>query len=233
VLLVAALVLPVLAACGGGGTDFVAQPQELAVIEDCANASVYADRIVAGLWNRLCPADTVPTPGVQVNLATGEFDIRTTVRGRNLHAFGFIKSSLSLLNGLQRDDTASVDVTILTDKGSGQGKFYLTPDAKHSLRVTGHFDFENERCDIAVNSIEFRGWAAGTTVRLWGRLEFDTREHKTGDRIEGIVQFIETELEDEPVAPRLEAYRYHGSGPLAELTQYERHYSPDLYDIFG
>jgi hypothetical protein len=233
VLLAVFLILPILTACGGNGTDFVAQPQELAVLEDCSQASLYVDRVVAGLWNQLCPADPVPTPGVTFDLQTGEFEIRTTVRARAVHVHGFLGSKLSLVNGLQLGDVATAVFTLTADDLTGEGTIFVAPEAGHSLHVWGQITFENQRCEIVMNNLDFRGYAGGTNVRLWGNIPFETREFRSGDDVLGNVLFEPTELEDEPVPAQLDAQRIHAAIPLPEHTAYRVHLDPLLFDIFG
>lgn len=232
-LLTVLLILPALVACGGGGTDYVAQPQELMVLDDCSQATICIDRVVAGLWNQLCPSDPVPIPGVSFDLQTGEFDIRTTVRTKSVHIHGILASQLSLVNGIQLGDVATAVFSVTSDGLTGQGTLFISPDAKHSLHVWGQVLFENQRCEIAMDSIDFRGYAAGTTVRLWGNVPFETREFETGDDVLGNVLFEATELEDDPVPAQLDAERLHDAVPLVERTAYRIHLDPELFDILG
>jgi hypothetical protein len=191
------------------------------------------DRVVAGLWNQLCPADPVPTPGVSFDLQTGEFEIRTTVRTKSLHVHGFLASQLSLVNGIQLGDVATAIFTITADDLSGEGTLFISPDQKHALHVWGQVTLENQRCAIDMNGIELRGYAAGTTVRLWGNTPFETRDAGTGDDLLGNVLFEPTELEDEAVPAQLDAVRIHEAYPLDEHTAYRIHLDPLLFDILG
>jgi len=229
----AVLLLPVLAACGGGGTDLVAQPQELAVLDDCSQAAIYADRVVAGLWNQLCPADPVDAPYVTFDSLTGEFWVRDAVRGRNVTIHGYVSTQQSILYGLQLGDVATAIFTITAGEGTGGGTLFISPDVKHSLHVTGEIRFENQRCEILIEGLDLRGWAAGTTARLWGCVPFRTREATTGDMIEGEVNFEEVELTEFAPPARMDAYRMHGDGPMAVRTQYEMVLDPRLFEIFG
>jgi hypothetical protein len=233
VLFVAVLFLPMLVACGGGGTDLVAQPQELAVLDDCSSATVYTDRLVAGLWNQLCPADPVDAPYVEFDSLTGEFWIRDAIRGRNLVIHGFLATKLSILNGLQLGDVATVVFTITAGDTVGGGTIFISPDEKHSLSVTGELHIENKRCEVLIEGLEMRGWAAGTTARLWGCVPFRTREVRTGDLLEGEVNFEEVELTQEAPPARMDVWRTHGDGPYPERTQYEVVLDPRLFEIFG
>ena len=235
VLLIVVLALPVfLTGCGGGtGTDLVAQPQEMVLIDDCSQATVYVDRIVEGLWNQLCPANPAPMPGLTMDPETGEYSIRATVRGHDLRVEGVLSMGGPFAHGLQVGDVATTAFIIVADGMTGEGQFTIAPDVNHSLRVTGAIVFENARCEIVMDGIEFRGYAAGTTARLWGDVPFDAREFASGDRFEGRVTFEPMPLEEEMPPPRMDARRHHGMGPNMERTTYEFHLDPELFHIFG
>ena len=233
VLLTVGFALPVLVACGGGGTDLVAQPQEMLLIDDCSQATIYVDRIVAGLWNRLCPAQTVPMEGMAFDTQTGDYRIRATIRGHDFDVRGAIQLNGPLSHGIQTGETATTIFTIVADDMRGEGHLYISPDAKISLRVRGEIVFENGRCEIEMRKIDLKGYAAGTTARLWGHIQFETREFKSGDRFDGIMDFEPTLLEELMPPPRMDASRYHGDPPNVERTSYEVHLDPKLFRILG
>ena len=233
VLLTVALALPVLVACGGDGTKLVAQPQEMLLIDDCSQATIYVDRIVAGLWNRLCPAQPIPMEGVTFDMQTGEYRIQATIRGHDLDVRGSLQLNGPLSHGIHTGETATTIFTVVADDMRGEGHLYISPDAKFSLRVWGEILFENGRCAIEMRNIDLKGYAAGTTARLWGHIPFETREFQTGDRFNGTMDFEPTLLEELMPPPRMDASRYHGDPPHVERTQYEVHLDPQLFRILG
>ena len=116
---------------------------------------------------------------------------------------------------------------------NGEGHLNFSPDAKFSLRVWGQIRFGNGQCDIEMDDIDMRGYASGTTARLWGNIPFRIVDFSTDSELRGDIRVAETTI-DHPREPlEMDAARYVGDPPQRTLDVYEYYIDPKLYRIFG